>query len=113
MKISSQQRDIYYELNQLVSCGLCSCCKFSQNDGTSICEGDGLMECKHPLEKVRDIDEDSEVQAGDADCWGFRPAISVSDWADIIGLILEKGWDRWQWYVSKTNRIHIEGLVSR
>jgi len=56
--------------------GLCCFCKYADWEGWSECEAS--LECKHPLEAIRDDDEHSNAVWGEgADCWGFRPKYNL------------------------------------
>lgn len=85
------QRAVYLELTKEIDWQLCSFCIFAESNGC----GAGL-ECTHPLLERLPV-ADCELYPGE-DCWGFRPSLSVSLVADIIGIILEQGWEEASWW---------------
>jgi hypothetical protein len=38
-----------------------------------------------------------------SDCWGFRPDISVQNAADIVGIVLAKGYQEWFYQIGGEN----------
>jgi hypothetical protein len=83
--MKGKDREVYLELVDAVGYDLCSFCKSAYF--VSCCDG---SECHHPLDNIPG--HDHALDPGE-DCWGFRPSHSVSVCADIVGIILEKGWD--------------------
>lgn len=88
-----EQREVYWALADAICSPLCSFCKSSRFSGP--CE-DGDIECVHPIEYVREQEADKAFQTGD--CWGFRPHYKLADIADIVGIILAKGWEYATWH---------------
>lgn len=104
------EREKYRNVAGAIGCGLCICCKYSESDGSICCE-DGYCECKHPIERVQEADEDGDISNGDKDCWAFRPQISFEDLVMIASYVLEYGWDEWQYnFYKKKNTIRIQTL---
>ena len=92
------QREIYQILANEVAFSLCSFCKYAKCY-VSYCDGGNDIECKHPLWKVNEGESEEASQLGD--CWGFRPSHPISFIADIIGIILAKGWAFASWWEDK------------
>lgn len=104
-------RTIYNVLaNQVVFC-LCAFCKFSkcESDGYSPCDC-GEPYCIHPLGAIFGHSYSSYgIEPGD-DCWGFRPAHLVEFCADIVGILLQKGWQSAVWWQNKKGVWKITGV---
>ncbi len=102
------QREIYQVLANEIDWCLCSFCKYAIGSG-SCCNS--TIECHHPL---YDKSWKFEQEANDAledmgDCWGFRPSHPVSFVADIIGIMLQKGWDSASWWQDKESIWKVAG----
>ncbi len=92
------QREIYQGLANEVDFALCSFCKYAECYGSACC-GDVEVECHHTLRQVNEDEYERASQLGD--CWGFRPSHPVSFIADIIGIMLTKGWTSATWWQNK------------
>lgn len=57
-------------------------------------------------------DYEGFCMAPDVDCWGFRPAYSINDIADIVGIIIQNEWTRWGWVLPEfnDNKIEVYGI---
>ena len=95
--MQKKDRQPYIELTSQVDWQLCSFCKFNQcmSYGDSPCDC-GEPDCCHPLGYR--LEHDSEPGE---DCWGFRPDHDISFCADIVGIILSKGWQGATWWQNK------------
>lgn len=99
--MKKEQRRVYVELADLVDYNLCSFCKYSEClGGESPCDT-GEPYCVHPLEYRLDGQWGCYGMAPGDDCWGFRPAHSVDFFADVVGIILQKGWQGTVWWQNK------------
>ena len=64
---------------------LCSFCKYAKWHGDCV---EAELDCAHPL-GPKELWEPWEVWAGDgADCWGFRPKMSLEEATDMVGIWL-------------------------
>ena len=83
--MNKAQRDIYRELIALPpgGYGLCNVCRFAEWKGDCECAD---LTCHCGIEKVEEQAEDI-WQGGD--CWAFRPAWSLEDTADLVGIFLQ------------------------
>ncbi len=103
-----EQREIYQVLANEVDFPLCSFCKYAEGYG-SCCDGD--LECRHPLlEKSFAFEEESERAMNLGDCWGFRPSHPIPFCADIIGILLIKGWTSASWWQDKEGVWKVAGF---
>ena len=105
MKIKENRRErrgLFNILANEIDSAFCCFCKFLQPG--SGCDDGG--DCEHPLREHWGF---PEVFEPGKDCWAFRPLISTRDCADIVGIILQKGWQRWQWSESEKGRIEVLG----
>lgn len=95
------EREIYRVLANEVDFTLCSFCKYTEcESGYSPCDvGDPY--CIHPLGDRFAHSFSSYGIEPTEDCWGFRPSHSVEFFADIIGIILQKGWEATVWWQNK------------
>lgn len=93
-----EQRMTYLVLTDEVFTCLCSFCNYYQG---TYCDS---AECTHPL--IDRLNDDG-MEPG-TDCWGFRPALSLSDTADIVGIILNKKWREWLWGI-KNGQLIVRG----
>lgn len=89
MKIG-EKRQIYRQLIDMIPAGygLCNFCKFAEFDGNSCCDSD--LECTHPLDSVNGNDigkEPYDVWEG-ADCWAFRPNVSLQELGEIVSITI-------------------------
>lgn len=92
------ERELYLTLSSEIDFCLCSFCSYSRCEtGYSPCDT-GEPYCTHPLEYR--MNHLFEFSTGD-DCWGFRPAHSVSFITDIVGIILQNGWESAVWWKNK------------
>ncbi|MCK9598314.1 MAG: hypothetical protein M0R06_04695 [Sphaerochaeta sp.] len=91
--MKAAERAIWMILAEIIEGDACTFCRYNDSP---LCSPDLI--CIHPLPAVRDAID----IFGMADCWGFRPhkGLTISDVADIVGIILANGWDRWSWYIS-------------
>lgn len=86
------ERELIRWLADGIEASLCTFCNHSEPNGSC---GETYYECHHPLEyKLPSCDE--ELCPG-GDCWGFlrRTDMSISDIADLWGIIKSKGWKNW------------------
>ena len=99
-------REIYVVLTSEVYWQLCTFCRFAEFNG--FCDA-GYIECHHPL-GYRLQSYDAELCPGE-DCWGFRPnkEYSISLIADMVGIVLEKGWQAVTWWENEDGRLVIAG----
>lgn len=108
--MKKDQREIYQILANEVDWTICSFCKYAQSTG---CCCDDELECHHPLNTVYcswAIEKcvDNAMQMGD--CWLFRPGHSIDFIADIVGIVLAKGWDGGvQWWQDKQGNWKVVG----
>lgn len=95
------QRTVYLELASEVGFTMCAFCKFSKcESGYSPCDI-GEPYCIHPLaDRFSHSYSSFGIEPG-CDCWGFRPEYDISFCADIIGILLVKGWDDAVWWRNK------------
>lgn len=90
--MKKEQRAIYLVLTDEINCSLCTFCKHAEFTG-SLCEAIE-NDCRHPLkDKSWEFDKQVESAYEQGDCWGFRPAYPVEFVADVVGIVLAKGWD--------------------
>lgn len=97
------EREIYRVLTNEVDWQLCAFCKFAESDGC-----DAGPECKHPLWKISE--REWELEPGE-DCWGFRPQHSVSFITDIVGIVLERGWQSATWWEREDGDYSVAGIA--
>ena len=88
----SVDRKAYLDLIGLTNGrGLCNACRFAEWSG-SVCSEMDLI-CKHPLPAINGsgLNEDHpyDVWGEGADCWGFRPAQTLQEVGEWVGIILE------------------------
>ena len=107
--MKSEERKIYVELASEIDWMLCGFCKHYHSLG-SLCSDEGA-DCEHPLEVISDINHLLDMSVGD-DCWGFKPAATIRDTADIVGLILANNFDsgETQWW-RENRQIYVQGKV--
>jgi hypothetical protein len=100
------QREVFITLAAEIDWEICAFCRHHYCEGYP-CE-DGWSECRHPLEVVQDMT--AYGIAPTDDCWGFAPMVTVSDMADIVGLILSR-FDpaQTQWWKEKDGAIIVQG----
>lgn len=108
--MNKASREVYRVLATEVNGTLCTFCRYSTFVGP--CE-ESYPECEHPIEAVI-VNNNEEVLTPGDDCWGFRPAINVSDTADVVGLVLANNWGRWAWMLERRSpgrerKIEVEG----
>jgi hypothetical protein len=112
--MKKEQREIYQVLSNEVGFVLCSFCKYASFSGGSLCDGDGDLDCEHPLNnnnKSWNFEKEVEDASQMGDCWGFRPGHTVDFIADIVGIALEKGWDGGvTWWQDKKGRWKVGGI---
>jgi len=102
--MNKAQREIYRVLTNEVDWSLCAFCKYAEFQG---CECG--VACDHPLgDRLPACD--FALDSGE-DCWGFRPAYSVTFMADIVGIMLEKGWQSAMWWENKEGKLLIAGMA--
>lgn len=110
--MKKHQREIYLVLAEEVNCGIAPFCKYSSCEGSgSICDGGECYHvCEHPLSVINEQEGDHGIPCEEpgVDCWGFRPDYSLQDIADIVGIILVKGWTRWGWNIPTKDNPQIE-----
>ncbi len=107
------QREIYIILAGEVDFCLCAFCKYSKvESGYSPCDC-GEPYCVHPLRDSLQEQWGSYVYGIEpgGDCWGFRPSHPVAFCADIVGIILEKGWQDVVWWQNKKDTWKIASMV--
>ncbi len=103
------QREVYRVLANEADFSLCSFCKFAQFFGSSCCDGE--IECHHPLlEKSFEFEREQERAMEMGDCWGFRPSHPVDFCADIVGILLSKGWTSASWWQNKEGIWQVAGM---
>lgn len=109
--MKKSHREIYIILTKEVDNILCAFCKYSECQiGISPCDC-GESYCVHPLKDHLPHDDNYGLEPGN-DCWGFRPVFSVELCADIVGILLQKGWDDWVVWKSKKGNWRIHGTTS-
>ena len=104
--MKAEQRAIYFELTNEIGFELCAFCRHSATYG-SACDCIET-ECHHPIENVPGHDE--YLAPGD-DCWGFRPKYTVSFIADLVGVVLSKGWASASWWKNEDGVYEIAGVA--
>ena len=80
--MKASQRAVFIELTNEGGWSLCTFCKYDKGNAC------GGVDCKHPLNYR--LSEDGLCPG--EDCWAFRPCCPVSMCADIVGIVLSKGW---------------------
>ena len=98
-----QEREIYNILANEVEFVLCSFCKYAE------CIACGEPECKHPLEHRFSFAWPYYGMEPGQDCWGFRSAHDITTIADIVGIILDNGWEVAGWHESKEGQLVVTG----
>lgn len=105
------QREIYRILTNEVDFTLCSFCKYDGYYGGA-CYGEVELECHHPLNnKSLEFDDQVDNASQCGDCWGFRPSHPIAFIADIIGIIISKGWDSASWWQDKKGIWKVAGIA--
>lgn len=99
------ERNTFNEVAGEIGGSLCSFCKYANWIGGSCCDSE--VECAHPIaEKViqhtRYETSFEMTTCPGEDCWGFRSAYPISEVADIVGLVLSKGFTDWSYRYSKS-----------
>lgn len=108
--MKKNQREIYQVLANEVDFTLCSFCKYAECYKNSCC-GDGDLECHHSLNgKSWGFDHEVDNAMTMGDCWGFRPEHPVSFCADIVGIVLSKGWTSASWWQDKKSVWKVAGV---
>lgn len=107
--MKKEQRQVFIELASIFEWDLCGFCRYSKNDGDSVCS-DSCSWCESPIEAITKKWEYATPAFGE-DCWGFSPMLNVTDTADVIGTILSEGYDpeKCQWWKDK-DKIYVEGI---
>lgn len=104
--MKAHEREVYIELAALIDFSLCAFCVYYVCFGSACDDIEG--ECYHPVENVPGHDQEP---APTDDCWGFRKKFSVSLAADIVGIMLEKGWTSATWRKRDDGIYEIAGMV--
>lgn len=101
--MKAKEREIYVALSDEIDYGLCAFCRYAK---VEVC---GCPECTHPLEDRLNFWEES-VYPGD-DCWLFRPlkGYTITDFAEITGIILSEGWQESGWNKREDGMIEVYG----
>ena len=114
--MKKQERTVYLELSGLVGATLCCWCCYGEFQGYSLCADDGYYECRHGLSDRSGFPWNEEpAEAGD-DCWGFNSQWNLATISDIIGIILENGWEQkdyhwgFQWDPKDKSDIKVAGI---
>lgn len=108
--MKKNQRQIYQVLANEVDFCLCSFCRYSDSSGIDCC-CDGELECLHPLSNQAVFEEEIDEAMNMGDCWGFRPSHPVAFVADVVGIILAKGWSGGaSWWQDKEGEWKVAGL---
>lgn len=100
--MKAEARVVFVALSEAMNGTLCAFCKYSEFTADGCCEA--YNECQHPIEALswENVHEDS-LEPG-SDCYGFRPGISVTLAADLVGAILVSGFEEWSFKLfSKTS----------
>jgi len=110
--MKKEERDIYRVLANEVDYTLCCFCKYSECVvGESVCDS-GEPYCVHPLgDRFGHSFSSYGLESGE-DCWGFRPLHSVDFCADIVGIILQKGWEETVWWQNKKGDWKIASMAN-
>lgn len=96
-------REAYIALSEEVNFLICSFCKYGEfNCGSG-------NSCNHSLANRTGFPEDLEPGS---DCWGFRPSLSVELTADIVGIMLQKGWSFVSWW-KDGDQLKVSGMKER
>jgi hypothetical protein len=108
--MNKEKRQPYRDLINIipVGYGLCNFCKFAEWDGGDCCSMD--LTCTHPLPIINGyINEEHpyDVWQG-ADCWGFRPNITLQQLGIIVSITLDKKNAHW----SKSQKEYIAIIPS-
>lgn len=93
--MKKDQRLVYLELTNEINCQICTFCKYAEYESEGCCEGYSV--CTHTLRErvIKFGSYDEEPEPGE-DCFLFRPDLSASMVADIVGAILSQGFnDGW------------------
>jgi hypothetical protein len=98
-------RLVYSELAKEVNASLCTFCRYGEWYADGCCEGHS--ECQHPLEYR--FPHSEEMLEPSMDCWGFRPGISVSLVADLVGAIVSQGYDGWFYRIYSPKSVTVYG----
>jgi hypothetical protein len=88
--MKKEERLVYLELAKEVNAQLCTFCRYGEGESEGCCEG--YCYCVHPIDKL--ADSENMISPGD-DCWGFKPDMTVSLLADLVGAIVSQGWEEW------------------
>ena len=90
--MKKSEREVYRVLANEIDSLICDFCKYAVSiTGASPCDC-GEPYCDHPLkDRISDYGSHGGFEPLD-DCWGFRPRYSVDLCADIVGIVLAKGW---------------------
>lgn len=110
--MKKQAREIYLTLSAVIDWPICPFCRYCESDGSSPCSDEGYNTCVCPIEAIsRKYEDDYEMPIINDDCWGFSPCIRVADLADLVGIVLAKGWDsgKVQWF-KKDGIPHVQGM---
>jgi len=83
--MKKEQRAIYKTLIDLPrdGYGLCNICRYAEWSGSCDCAD---LDCHCGIESVEEYADD--VWQGD-DCWAFRPAYTLEDTVDMVGIFLQ------------------------
>ena len=91
--MKKEQRVIYRTLTNEMGASLCTACKYSSWISDGCCEG--YNECEHPVEALSwELKNEDMLESG-GDCYGFKPDMTVTLLADLVGAILSKGHIDW------------------
>lgn len=73
---------------------LCQWCWYARWSGGP-CDGDGDLECEHPLLRKNDTLWEPYDVWESSDCWGFRSRFRREDCVDVVGLWLQGKYVDW------------------
>jgi hypothetical protein len=91
-EMKKEQRQVYRDVLDIGGYGLCNACKFAHWYGWSDCESE--LECDHPLDAINGNHDEMRVDDvwQGADCWGFRPAMSLQECGIIASISHDNHW---------------------
>lgn len=100
--MKAEARVVFVALSGVMDATLCLFCKYGSWNAEGCCEG--YSECQHPIEALSWENVHEETLEPGGDCYGFRPHLSVTLAADLVGAILVSGFDEWSFkQFSKTS----------
>lgn len=107
------ERNIYRVLTEEANTAICFACKFS-----TCVAGESPCDCGEPYCNNKFLNEHPYLQKDDdgepgIDCYFFKPCFTVPILADLVGIILQKGWGWWTVWTNKKGQLKITGTIDR